>query len=51
MLSSSKAAQALFADENNLIKSGNGLILSEQAIKNATNTIAARTGQGQEQLM
>lgn len=40
MLSSSKSAQALFDDENNLIKSGNGLVLSENSIINATNTMS-----------
>ena len=42
MLSSSKVAQALFDDENNLIKSNNGLILSESAIANATNAITIK---------
>ena len=36
MLSSSKAAQSLFDDEKNLIKTNNELILSEEAVTQAT---------------
>ncbi len=39
MLSSSISAQALFDDENNLIETNNGLILSEEALANATNAM------------
>lgn len=39
MLSSSRSAQALFDDENNLIRTNNGLILSEEALTRATNTM------------
>lgn len=39
MLSSSRSAQALFDDENNLIRTNNGLILSEEALARATNTM------------
>lgn len=47
MLSSSRSAQALFDDENNLIRTNNGLILSEEALARATNTmtIGAKAGQ------
>ncbi len=46
MLSSSRSAQALFDDENNLIETNNGLILSEEALTQATNTmsIGAKAG-------
>lgn len=40
MLSSSKAAQSLFDDEKNLIRTNNGLILSEKAVTQATNTMS-----------
>lgn len=40
MQSSSLAAQALFDNEENLIQSGNGLIMSEEAIVTATNTMS-----------
>lgn len=40
MQSSSLAAQALFDNEKNLIQSGNGLIMSEEAIVTATNTMS-----------
>lgn len=40
MLSSSRSAQALFDDENNLIRTNNGLILSEEALARATNTMS-----------
>lgn len=45
MLSSSKAAQLLFEDKKNLIKTDNGLILSEKTLTQATNsmTLAAKT--------
>lgn len=39
MLSSSKAAQSLFDDEKNLIRTNNGLILSEEAVTQATKTM------------
>lgn len=39
MLSSSRSAQTLFDDENNLIRTNNGLILSEEALTRATNTM------------
>lgn len=39
MLSSSKAAQSLFDDEKNLIRTNNGLIVSEEAISEATKTM------------
>lgn len=39
MLSSSKAAQSLFDDEKNLIKTNNGLVLSEKTMTQATNTM------------
>lgn len=47
MLSSSRSAQALFDDENNLIRTNNGLILSEEALTRATNTmtVGAKAGQ------
>lgn len=38
MMSSSASAQALFDDENNLIRTNNGLILSEEALARASNT-------------
>lgn len=46
MLSSSRSAQALFDNENNLIRTNNGLILSEEALTRATNTmtIGAKAG-------
>lgn len=46
MLSSSRSAQALFNDENNLIRTNNGLILSEEALAKITNTmtIGAKAG-------
>lgn len=40
MLSSSNSAQSLFNDENNLIRTNNGLILSEKALTQATNTMS-----------
>ena len=40
MLSSSRSAQALFDDENNLIRTNNGLILSEEALARAINAMA-----------
>ena len=44
MLSSSKAAQSLFDDEKNLVKSGNSLLLCQKAITEATNkmTLSAK---------
>ena len=47
MLSSSSSAQALFDNENNLIRTNNGLILSEQAVTSVSNTmtISAKAGQ------
>ncbi len=39
MLSSSKAAQSLFDDEKNLIRTNNGLVLSEETVTQATNTM------------
>lgn len=47
MQTSSSAAKELFDNEENLIKSGNSVILSEEAISNATNTMtfSAKTGQ------
>ncbi len=39
MLSSSKASQSLFDDEKNLIRTNNSLILSEEAVTQATNTM------------
>ena len=39
MLSSSRSAQALFDDEHNLIRTNNGLILSEEALVRTTNTM------------
>lgn len=38
MMSSSYYAQELFKDENNLIRTNNGLILSEEALARASNT-------------
>lgn len=47
MQTSSSAAKELFDNEENLIKSGNSVILSEEAISNATNTMtfSAKAGQ------
>lgn len=47
MRTSSSAAKELFDNEENLIKSGNSVILSEEAISNATNTMtfSAKAGQ------
>lgn len=47
MQTSSSAAKELFSNEENLIKSGNSLILSEETITTATNTmtIGAKAGQ------
>lgn len=47
MQTSSNAAKELFDNEENLIKSGNSVILSEEAISNATNTMtfSAKAGQ------
>lgn len=39
MLSSSAAAQNLFNDEKNLVRSGNGVVLSQNAITRATDTM------------
>lgn len=39
MQTSSSAAKELFDNEENLIKSGNSVILSEEAMSNATNTM------------
>lgn len=39
MQTSSSAAKALFDNEQNLVKSGNSMVLSEEAIVNATNTM------------
>lgn len=47
MQTSSSAAKELFDNEENLVESGNSVILSEKAITNATNnmTIGAKAGQ------
>ena len=47
MQTSSSAAKELFDNEENLIRSGNSVILSEEAISNATNTMtfSAKAGQ------
>lgn len=47
MQTSSSAAKELFDNEENLIKSGNSVILSEETISNATNTMtfSAKAGQ------
>lgn len=47
MQTSSSTAKELFDNEENLIKSGNSVILSEEAISNATNTMtfSAKAGQ------
>lgn len=47
MHTSSSAAKELFDNEENLIKSGNSVILSEEAISTATNTMtfSAKAGQ------
>lgn len=47
MQTSSSAAKKLFDNEENLIRSGNSVILSEEAISNATNTMtfSAKAGQ------
>lgn len=47
MQTSSSTAKELFYNEENLIKSGNSVILSEEAISNATNTMtfSAKAGQ------
>lgn len=39
MQTSSSATKELFDNEENLIKSGNSVILSEEAMSNATNTM------------
>ena len=47
MQTSSSAAKELFDNEENLIKSGNSVILSEEAISNATNTMTFSFKAGQ----
>lgn len=47
MQTSSSAAKKLFDNEENLIESGNSVILSEETISNATNTMTFSTKAGQ----
>ncbi len=42
MLTSSSAAQALFDNQENLVRSGRGVVLSQQAIANATQNMTVK---------